>query len=287
MQFKSTCQFIGAALLALPTLTQAQPDSTAHYVPGVEGIKAASLPPPGVYLRDYNAAYYAEQVNGPTGDKFADQKVFVYANIPRLIWITPVQVLGGNLGVDALVPLQYTYVQGLGQTFGVGDLFFEGTWSRHLPQFDLSLGYGAWAPTGDSNTPTEAGKGFWTHMLTAGATWYVDADKKWAASALGRYEINQEHQGFTVGEVLTIEGGLSYALCKNIDIGPVGYYQQKVTSDSGLPASTRGRVAAIGPEISAFCPSLGVFASLRYCYEFMAEDRFQGHTFALTLTKRF
>jgi len=29
------------------------------------------------------------------------------------------------------------------------------------------------------------------------------------------------------------------------------------------------------------------FASLRYDYEFMADDRAQGHTVTLTLTKRF
>ena len=27
---------------------------TGHYVAGVEGIKASTLPPPGFYLRDYN-----------------------------------------------------------------------------------------------------------------------------------------------------------------------------------------------------------------------------------------
>ena len=32
------------ALVSLPLLLQAQP--TAHYVPGVEGLKGASLPPP-------------------------------------------------------------------------------------------------------------------------------------------------------------------------------------------------------------------------------------------------
>jgi hypothetical protein len=30
-----------------------------------------------------------------------------------------------------------------------------------------------------------------------------------------------------------------------------------------------------------------LFVSARYAYEFMAEDRAQGHTLALTLTKRF
>jgi hypothetical protein len=46
-------------------------------------------------------------------------------------------------------------------------------------------------------------------------------------------------------------------------------------------------VAAIGPEISMLCPKLGMFTSIRYNYEFHSEDRPQGHTIAVTFTKRF
>ena len=94
-----------AGLLALANSTQAQP--SAHYVPGVEGIKGASLPPPGFWVRDYNAVYYADTLNGPNGyrNTEVDGKASIYANVPRLLWITDVQVLGGYLGLDALVPL--------------------------------------------------------------------------------------------------------------------------------------------------------------------------------------
>ena len=300
MQLKSTCLLIGAALFALPTLTQAQP--TAHYPPGLEGIKAASLPPPGVYLKDYNYFYYSDRLNDPSGHEIGglNTRAFIYANVPRVIWITDVQVLGGYLGVDGLLPLQYTDLRLDGvindRTFGIGDFFLEGTWSRHIKQFDLALGYGVFAPTGDSaNGPTtRAGLGYWTHMLTAGATWYIDADKLWAISALNRYEFNMEHgqPGTTPGQAYTVEGGLSRTLCKNYDLGVVAYYQQKVTTDSGFYAKVgRDRVAGVGPEISVFCPKFGLFTSLRYLYEFMAEGtangRLQGHTIALTLTRRF
>ena len=46
-------------------------------------------------------------------------------------------------------------------TFGIGDLFAEGTLSWHIKQFDFSFGAGVWTPTGDSSAPptTEAGGG--------------------------------------------------------------------------------------------------------------------------------
>jgi hypothetical protein len=284
-------------LLALPSLVQAQP--TAHYVPGVEGIKGASLPPPGLYLRDYNVAYTSSRLNDSAGKEIpgTDLEAFTYANVPRVIWITDTKVLGGYVGVDALLPLVYSKVAvGPSEhrfddaTFGIGDFFAEATLSWHIQQFDFSFASGVWMPTGDSGSPTRAGAGYWTPMLTAGATWYIDKEKTWAVSALNRYEFNTEQRDthVTPGQAYTLEWGISKALMKTIDVGAVGYYQQKVTTDSGTDASkSRDRVAAIGPEISVVCPKCMLFTSFRYLYEFMAEDRAQGHTFALTFTKKF
>ena len=299
MKLIPNCLIIGAAAAVLPQITEAQP--TAHYVPGVEGILAASLPPPGFYLRDYNVFYYADALNDAGGNKIGavDAKAFIYANVPRFLWITDAQVLGGFLGVDALLPLQYTDADiktPLGpfnsSTFGIGDFFIEGTWSKHIQHFDFSLAYGIWTPTGDSAPAptTRAGLGYWTHMLTAGATWYIDADKKWAVSALNRYEFNMEKEDtdITPGQAYTLEWGVNRALGKTVNVGAVGYYQQKVTTDSGDgSSSTRDRVGAAGPEVSVYCPKWELNTSLRYLYEFMAESRFQGHTIALTLTKHF
>jgi hypothetical protein len=288
-----------AALLLIPCLTEAQP--TAHYVPGVEGLNAASLPPPGLYLRDYNVAYVSSRLNDGQGHEIgaANPDAFIYANVPRLIWITDQQVLGGNLGLDALLPLQYTDLSvntpnGLfkGSTFGIGDFLLEGLWSRHLPRFDLALGYAVWAPTGDSSPglTTRAGLGYWTHMLTAGATWHIGPDRLWSLSALNRYEFNLQKDGteITPGQAYTLEWGLGRRFIPAVDLGLAGYYQQKVTEDSGKGATgQRDRVAGIGPEISGLVPWLKVGLSLRYAYEFMAENRLQGHTVTLTLTKPF
>jgi hypothetical protein len=291
MKRASTCILSSVALIGLSQLTEAQ---TAHYVPGVEGIKGASLPPPGVYLRDYNVFYYADRYNDSNGHEVSalGTKAFVYAQVPRVLWITELKALGGNLGVDGLLPLQYTDLKMNGlindRTFGIGDVFAEVTWSAHVQQFDLSAAYGIWAPSGDSapGPTTRAGHGYWSHMLTAGATWYIDADKKWAVSALNRYEISthQDNAVITPGHAYTLEWGVSRTVITNMDVGAVGYYQQKVTTDA---SGKRDRVAGVGPEVSSFCPRLGVNTSLRYIYEFAAENRPEGHTLALTLTRRF
>ncbi|HYG33557.1 MAG TPA: transporter [Clostridia bacterium] len=296
----SLLRMAAAAGVAIPGVLLAQP--SAHYVPGIEGIKAASLPPPGIYLRDYNVAYYSDTLNDARGNKIdgLEAEAFIYANVPRLVWITDAQVLGGYLGVDALLPLQYTDLEVKANrntlfdddTFGIGDFFVEGTWSKHIQQFDFSLGYGIWAPTGDSSPrlTTRAGLGYWAHMFTAGVTYYTDPDKKCAISVLNRYEINHEkyETDITPGQAYTLEYGISYSVAPTVDLGVAGYYQEQVTEDRGWNAGDeRDRVAGIGPEFSVAYPDYMLSWSFRYAYEFLAESRFQGHTFALTLTKRF
>ena len=300
MKNQSVRFVIAAALAAMPGLLLAQP--SAHYAPGVEGIKGASLPPPGVYFRDYNYFYTADQLNNSAGNKIgpADLDAFTYVNLPRVLWITDTKFLGGFVGVDGFLPLVYQQASVntpngsfSGDTFGGGDLFVEGTLSWHLKQFDFSVASGVDAPTGDSPSQpgpsTTPGLGYWTFMQTAGATWYIDEEKTWAVSALNRYEFNTEQRDthITLGDVYTLEWGVSKSVCKEADLGVVGYYQQQVTANSGAAANTRNRVAAVGPEVSVMFPKQMLFLSLRYNYEFMAENRAQGHTVALTVTKRF
>ena len=287
MKTRTQLLVLGALLLAVPALVAVQPPLGGHYPAGSEGIKAASLPPPGVYFKDYNQFYFAEDYdNGPP-----NFKVFAYVNAPRLIWITDFKILGGYYGMDALIPIGYMDVTAGGQDdrFSVGDLCVEPiTLSWHTKQFDVAVAYAVWAPVGCHDHMADLGKGFWSHMLTAGATWYLDAEKTWALSALNRYEIHHEHEDFdiTPGNTWTIEWGLSKSLTKTVDVGVVGYYQAQVTNDD--PGSgSKDHVVGIGPEISAFCPKLGLFTSLRYLREFDAKDRSEGNNIVLTLTKRF
>lgn len=288
-----TFLFTGA-LLALPTMLHAQ--FTGHYVPGVEGIKCASLPPPGFYLRDYNAFYTSDRLNGPNGDELGlDFDAFVYANVMRGIWVTDWKVLGGNFIMDVLVPLQYTEIKVNGwkdSDFGLGDICLEpAVVAWHGTQWDAALGYSVWMPTGDSEPGTAApGKGFWGHMITAGGTVYFDKEKTWALSLLNRYEINQEQRDIhiTPGNTWTLEWGISKSLNPTVEVGIAGYYQLQTTKDSGPNASDeRDQVLAFGPEVSMFSPDIGLFTSLRYNFEVMAKDRPQGQTIVLTLTKVF
>jgi len=292
---------LSLAMAALPGLTaipnaQAETPMSSHYVAGVEGLNAASLPPPGIYFRDYNYGYFADRFTaGPP-----DFNLKVYVQAPRLIWLSDYTILGGTYGMDVLLPIVYqdAKFQLMGgsyndHNFNLGDLYFAPfllAW--HPQQFDFAVAYGFWAPTGNYavQNPISAGKGFWTHMLTAGATLHMDTEKTWSLSLLNRYEFNQENSdvGIRPGQTWTLEGGIAKSVTKSIELGIAGYYQQQTTHDSGANAAD-GLVSdiGVGPEISAICPYTGIMASLRWIHEVSVNDRPQGNTVNLTLTKRF
>jgi hypothetical protein len=285
------------AAAVLPVLLHAQP--SAHYVPGVEGLQAASLPPPGLYLRDYTVVYTADRMNNSSGNEISGMgaSATIVANVPRVLWVTDTTLLGGKLGVDALLPVESTELSVKAakfddRTIGIGDLCVGSTISWHGPQFDSAIGYAIWAPTGNSaaGLNTDAGEGFWTHMFTAGATWYFDTDKTWNISLLDRYEIStkQRNEDLTPGDTDTLEWGLGYAATKTVNVGLAGYFQGQVTRSTGAAASpNRSSVIAVGPEVSGFCPSEKLFWSLRWLPEVEAKSRLQGETTVLTLTKIF
>lgn len=287
--------------LALPALALAQPSFTGLYPIGVEGLKSGTLPPPGFYLRDYNLAYYSDRLNDAHGDKVpVDFEAFVYANAIRPIWITDFKILGANYGCDVLVPFLYKNVKVGGDrddTFNLGDIFIEPvTLSWHWQRADAGIGYGIWAPTGnvDQGSLTGGtGQDTWTHMFTAGGTVYFDAEKTWALSALARYEINHESDDYNItpGDVLSLEGGLSKAFTPAFEAGVWAFYQGQVTEDDAdagvLVSREKDQVVGVGPEVVWFWEKAGLFVSLRYAYEVLAEDRPEGHRGTLTLTKKF
>ncbi len=274
---------------------------TGHYVNGVEGIKAATLPPPGLYYRLYNVFYNADEFNDEHGDSMdINFEVSVYAMVHRLVWITDKKVIGADFGADVIIPFVYTDIEIKGtpvddDQFGLGDIAIEPfVLSWHGPFYDASFGLAVYVPTGeyDQNEPASPGKDMWTGLITLGGTYYLDANKTWSASILARYEIHSEKDERDVrpGNDFHFEWGIGKTLAKIWDVGVAGYCQWQVTDDSGSDATDKtvhDRVYAIGPEVSVFIPPAKLFASLRSLWEFDAKDRSEGNVTSLTLTKPF
>ncbi|NJB68442.1 hypothetical protein GGQ74_002115 [Desulfobaculum xiamenense] len=271
-----------------------------HYVNGLEGIKCASVPPPGYYLRTYVAAYNADRVNDRDGNRVdINPDVDVIALALRPIWITGYKVLGADYGVQAVIPFKYTHLDNsvidADTRSGLGDIDLTPVLlAWHTDRFDVAFSYELFLPTGDwsSSHPASPGKNFWTHMFSLGVTAYLDEARTWSFSILPRYEVHTENTStdVTYGNDFHFEWGLGKQFGP-LEVGLAGYCHWQVTDDSGSGATwdrdVHDRAYAVGPEISYMFETLGVQASLRYLHEFEAVDCTKGDMGVLTITKPF
>lgn len=298
-------KLIWAALIALSLagllFGTASAGGENEYPNGIEGIKAASVPPPGFYYKMYNAFYTADTMTDKDGEELdIDFDLSLFANAHRFLWVSQKKILGADYGADIIIPLFNIDIEigALGvddSEFGIGDICIEPLilgW--HGPRYDASFGLGVWAPTGkyDETEPASPGKDMWTWMITAGGTYYFDAQKTWSASLLARYEFHGEKKELEVtpGDDFHFEWGIGKTVGKVWDIGLAGYCQWQVTddSDSNIPGyGEKDSVYAAGPEISVFVPSGMFFLNLKSLWEFNAEDRSEGNFTTFTLTKIF
>ena len=253
------------AAAALAALASAHAEG--HYVPGVEGVQVASVPPPGLYYLGYMANYNAEQFKAP-GSSTAlpgENKATIFALANRLAWITNTKVLGADYGMETIVPVQSTSLTikaaGLSDTqSGFGDVYLGPVvlgW--HGASWDAVAAAGFWLKSADSSSPASAGKGFASTMLTGGATYYFDANKTISGSALLRYEINDsKSNGIKPGDQISLEWGVGKMLGR-VQVGVVGYDQMQVSNDSGTGASNnKSERHAIGAEVVLPLMSSGV-----------------------------
>jgi len=254
--------FAAAALTAL-----VRAHAEGHYVPGVEGMQAASVPPPGLYYLGYVANYNAEQFKAPGGSTAlpGENKATIFALANRLAWISNTKVLGADFGMEAIVPVQSTSLTlkaaGLSDTqSGFGDVYLGPVvlgW--HGANWDAVGAAGFWLKSADTSSPASPGKGFAGTMLTGGATYYFNTDKTFSGSALMRYEINDSKSGgFKPGDQVSLEWGFGKVI-GSTQVGLVGYDQMQVSSDSGTGAtSSKSERHAIGAEVVLPLMSSGV-----------------------------
>ena len=251
-----------------------------HYVPGVEGIQAASVPPPGTYYLGYLVDYNIEQLKAPgtSNDIPGHNTGTVVALANRVVWISPYKFLGADYGMETIIPVVGTSLTfnapGISESqTGLGDVYLGPlVLGWHGANWDAVAAAGLWLDNGTSSTPAAPGKGYKSTMLTGGATYYFDADKKISASALMRFETNSEKAGgFKPGNQVTLEWGIAKVMGP-VQVGIVGYDQMQVSNDSGPGASTSNASRhAIGAEVVLPILSAGVFLKAAAYKEYRSE----------------
>jgi hypothetical protein len=277
----------------------------SHYPFGAEGVLAATAPPPGFHYRMYNTWYSPTTLKDNSGNDLpVGLDLNVFASVHRFIHVTDVKILGADFLYDALVPLVDKDVTISASNYSdshslaVGDIVLEPfVLSWHKPRWDATAGLAVIVPSGEYNAGELAspGLGYWSGMLTLGATFYLDEKKTWSLSALTRTLVNgeQEDTNVTPGSELVVEYGLGKEIAINNNflmrpgIAGCAYWQLEDDSDNGpgTLADERKRAYAIGGEINFFYIPMLLQLNLRALHEYGAENTTEGAQFVATLTK--
>ncbi len=299
MKGKSMRKFDKGILLILCVFSflQCATPATAEnvYPNGSEGIKAATLPPPGYYYKMYGIYYHADTLTDKNGDKLnVDFDLNLLANAHRFDWISDYELLGAKFGADIIVPvlnvdLEIGAAKIHNSEFGLGDICIEPiilAW--HGPRFDAAFAAGIFMPTGkyDKTDPASPGSDMWTGLFSVGGTLYFDDAKTWSASVLPRYEIHSRKRDtdVTPGDDFHLEWGVGKSFARIWEAGVAGYCQWQTTKDDP-DTGVKDQVHAIGPEVNVTIPSWKSIIGIRSLFEFGAEDRPEGNITVLSFTK--
>lgn len=304
-----------AVIILLGTMASqsVQAQFLGHNITGDYGLQSATQPPPGTYLSLLYLGYDADSLRDSDGNEITlipgekgDLDVNGYG--VGVWYVSEHKLFGGNYSF--MVAPAWTDnklrapILGLAQKTDTGltDLYVQPInlgWTTD--RADYIAGIGVFAPTGDFEMGADdnLGLGFWSLELFGGFTYYFDDARTWHFAATAFYETHteQEDTGITVGDIVTIEGGLGKSLMDGaFNLGIAYYGQWKVTDDDlgrdfdgplGFNFIGRNRGFGIGPEINVPLASkskLYGFFNLRYFWESGNHSTVQGETLVATLT---
>lgn len=280
---------VGSMLLASTGVARAQ--ELGHKVLGGLGVDAGTQTAPGIYVADRFLFYSAGRIRDRNGDIAPIRSPHLEAAAngtgvagtfewPRLPYVT----------VAAAVPIVHIALSTADprasiDRFGLGDIFvlpLKLGW--RLPHADVVASYAFYVPTGASATSSGGvGQGHWTHQFSVGGAAFVDAARRFRASALASYDLSSRKRDVDVtrGETVRVEGGAGARVVGVLELGAAAYALWQVGDDRGadLPIPLRGardRVYGLGPEIGVVVPPLRARITFRAMWDLEAESRPEG-----------
>ncbi len=275
-----------------------------HNSKGDFGLTSGTQLPPGFYVVPLYYRYDGDSIKDQDGksiqiDPKGQGSLDLNAYVLGFYWVSEFKILGGNYSFQIYPAFTDNTLEvpilGLEDSVDTGftDLYFQPVnlgW--HMDRADFSAGLGFFAPTGnyEPGGSDNTGLGMWSFEFFAGTTLYFDEAKSWHFAATAFYETHTEKEDtdITVGDILTLEGGLGKSFMDGaVNIGAAYYAQWKITGDDLGSANElldgrslgKHQVYGIGPELVLPIATKKKFygsVSARYFWEFGAESTIKG-----------
>lgn len=249
-----------------------------HEPLGAEAFLIGVLPPPGFYIKEYLNYYTAQKIknnSGRTLDLMRDgvelDKLEVFASSTRFLFISPLKILGGSLGIQMIVPWVWTSMKldtsGVPSEMGehrsaVGDITFGPNLSWHTKNglFHAACGLDITAPTGQWNKShlVNSGVNVWSFSPVFSFTVFLPWHPNLSAGMKMDYSFNTRNDRYmispatavkignsgltglstqlTPGQEFHFDYGIDYSITKTgaahqLRIGVSGYFYQQTTDD--------------------------------------------------------
>ena len=276
-----------AAFFSMLVAAQSWAGGGEHYPNGVEDFAVGALPPPGTYLVNYMLLVQKHAVVDNAGKSAVPNfDASVFAEVPRLVYVTPFTILGASWAVHAFLPTYSADITAgtssglVGSDKGIGDIIFSPLilgW-HFGPDLHAVFAIDTWAPTGnyDQNNPATQilSRNIWTFEPVVAVSYLKEG---FDVSAKLMYDFNtRNHKTSTdPGQEFHMDWALGYGLKNGLSGGVVGYNYWQVTDDkvSGVKvADARSEVGGIGIGFK-YWPKQGPFSmTLKQYWEYDAKN---------------
>lgn len=285
---------------------------------GLTDVLDGAVPGPGTYFFEYIQIYQSDEFKDANGNDYSGgpRNGFVLA-MNQLAHVSKTTLLGGNLGIDFLLPIGSLTAGGNLGSGGppvtanpgpVGDLivgpFLQ--WFPHkllgrpfLHRFELDF----FLPTGhyDKKYTINPGANIWTIEPYYAFTWFLTPqlstswrlhytyntknDDPWEVLQAPPFNVREVKPG----QLFHCNYSLEYEVVKNFRIAAAGYYLKQLTDTQFNGSDVSGRkeqVFAIGPAIHWITKSGFVFA-LKTAFESSVENRPEGNRTTFRMIYKF
>jgi len=268
---------VGLVLLFFAQPVVASESGSSFYLLGQRGQGAGILPPvEGVFFSLPNY-YYSGDVSASRGLPIGGALSFgldadVFLTLPTLIWVTPVDLLGGDLAfsgtfvygnsdVSARLALEIPDIINRAvplsdDQWAVGDPVFSSLVGWHGENYHYLLTASVNVPVGsyDAGRLANVSLNRWALDITTAGTWMF-AEKTMEVSGAMGFTFNGENDDtkYETGTEFHLEAALFYHFSDAFSVGLDGYYYNQISGDSGAGATLgdfKGRATALGPGLS-------------------------------------
>ncbi|WP_180051626.1 transporter [Acinetobacter sp. YH12099] len=260
---------------------------------GAEGIAAGALPPAGVYLLNYYQNYHASEFKDGPDNFHADVNVY----IPRLVWMTPQHIAGGQLGLYAAQPLVDFRLNVMGMSdsnSGLGDLIIGSMLGWHKGNHHSVAALEGVLATGDyedanPQRPVVANLGKNYNTIRPIFAYSYLQPQGWEFSTKMSYSFNSENDdtNYQSGDYFAGDYAIGYQLNDQVKLALEGYVFKQTTDDevNGVSIGNKGQALSFGPAIQYKRDNWSLEA--KFLKETEVEHRPEGHSSTLKLVWAF